>query len=77
MVINWYIPCGACPHLKAERWPQERIATRCADPESPHFPVIRVLAVMPEYTQNPGFSTIRPRWCHDKAEKERKTWTKQ
>jgi hypothetical protein len=77
MVSSWYIPCGDCPHLKVESWPQERIAMRCTSPESPYAPIRRVLAVMPEFTKNPGKSTIRPRWCHEKTEKENKSWEKQ
>ena len=69
MSRNWYIPCGSCPYLKVEHWPGERIATRCASPESPHMPVERVLAVMPDYTRDPGNGTIRQRWCHDRTEK--------
>lgn len=71
MEDSWNIKCGACPHLKVEHWPQGWIATRCASPESPWAPVERVLAVMPDFTEDPGHSTIRQRWCHDKTEKEK------
>ena len=69
MEDNWYIKCGACPHLRVEHWPQGKTATRCASPESPWAPVERVLAVMPDFTSDPGNRTIRQRWCHDRTEK--------
>ena len=70
MITDWYLKCGDCPSLKTEHWRGERIAVRCGSPESPYYPVERVLAVMPDFTRNPGCSTIRPRWCHDKTKGE-------
>lgn len=70
MTTSHHIRCGDCPHLIRERWPGGRIATRCGSPESPWAPIKRVLAVMPDITSDPGTSTVRQRWCHDKTEKE-------
>ena len=71
MVVNHHIRCGTCRYLITEKWPGGRIATRCGSPESPWAPLKRVLAVMPDITSDPGTSTTRQRWCHDKTEKER------
>ena len=71
MITDHYLKCGDCPHIRTEHWRGDRIAVRCASPESPYAPLRRVIAVLPDFTAHPGNGATRQRWCHDKTERSR------